>query len=73
MKKIIPLIVFAFASTGLLADEDLMAKLDTDKDGQISIEEAAEDSVVSAMFTQLDENKDGFLSTEELDKLENVN
>lgn len=70
MKRFIPLIVLAFASTGLIAEEDLMTKLDTDKDGQISIEEAAEDASLTAMFAQLDENKDGYLSAAELEKIE---
>lgn len=70
MKRFIPLLVLSFASTGLLANEDLMEKLDTDKDGFISIEEAAEDASLSAMFTALDINKDGLLSATELEKIE---
>ena len=67
MKKLIPLVALTFASMALIAEEDLMAKLDSDNDGRISIEEAAEDVALSAMFTELDTNKDGYLSPNELE------
>jgi Ca2+-binding EF-hand superfamily protein len=51
----------------LIAEEDLIAKLDSDNDGRISIEEAAEDESVSAKFAELDTNKDGYLSPTELE------
>ena len=70
MKKLIPLVVLTFASIVVFADEDLIAKLDTDNDGLISIEEAAEDASLSSMFAELDTNKDGYLSPVELDSLE---
>jgi hypothetical protein len=67
MKKLIPLIALTFTSMALFAEEDLMAKLDTDNDGRISIEEAAEDPSLAAMFAELDTNKDGYLSPSELE------
>ena len=66
MKKLITLVALSLISLALIADEDLIAKLDTDKDGQISIEEAAEDVSLAAMFSELDTNKDGYLSISEL-------
>ncbi|MFT6989146.1 MAG: Ca2+-binding EF-hand superfamily protein [Paraglaciecola sp.] len=67
MKKLIPLIALTFASMALIAEEDLIAKLDLDNDGRISIEEAAEDASLAAMFSELDTNKDGYLSASELE------
>ncbi|MEP1446755.1 MAG: EF-hand domain-containing protein [Paraglaciecola sp.] len=67
MKKLIPLFALTFASMAIIAEEDLIAKLDTDNDGRISIEEAAEDAALSAMFSELDTNKDGYLSPNELE------
>lgn len=67
MKTLIPLSVLAFASMALVAEEDLIAKLDSDNDGRISIEEAAEDASLSAMFAELDSNRDGYLSPSELE------
>ena len=66
MKKLISLVALAFASMALIAGEDLIAKLDSDNDGRISIEEAAEDASLSAIFAELDTNKDGYLSPVEL-------
>ena len=66
MKKLITLVALSLISLALIADEDLIAKLDTDKDGQISIEEAAEDVSLAAMFSELDTNKYGYLSISEL-------
>jgi Ca2+-binding EF-hand superfamily protein len=67
MKKLIPLLALTFASMALIAEEDLIAKLDSDNDGRISIEEAAEDTELLAMFSELDTNKDGYLSPSELE------
>ncbi|GAC17598.1 EF-hand domain-containing protein [Paraglaciecola arctica] len=67
MKKLIPLVVLTFASMALIAEEDLIAKLDSDNDGRISIEEAAQDASLAAMFAELDTNKDGYLSPSELE------
>ena len=52
----------------LVAEEDLIAKLDLDNDGRISIEEAAVDASLSAMFAELDTNKDVYLTAQELNK-----
>ena len=68
MKKLIPLFVLTLASVALFAEEDLIATLDSDNDGRISIEEAAEDASLLAMFAELDTNKDGYLSPSELEK-----
>ncbi|MFT6990018.1 MAG: Ca2+-binding EF-hand superfamily protein [Paraglaciecola sp.] len=51
----------------LIAEEDLIAKLDSDYDGRISIEEAADDASLSAMFAEIDTNKDGYLTPSELE------
>ena len=67
MKKLIVLVALSLISSALIADEDLLAKLDSDNDGRISIEEAAEDVSLAAMFSELDTNKDGYLSISELD------
>jgi Ca2+-binding EF-hand superfamily protein len=67
MKKLIALVALVFASMALIAEEDLIAKLDSDNDGRISIEEAAEDASLSVMFAELDTNKDGYLSPSELE------
>ncbi|MGK0305722.1 MAG: Ca2+-binding EF-hand superfamily protein [Gammaproteobacteria bacterium] len=67
MKKLIPLIALTFASMALIAEEDLIAELDLDNDGRISIEEAAEDASLAAVFSELDTNKDGYLSASELE------
>ena len=67
MKKLIVLVALSLISLALIADEDLLAKLDSDNDGRISIEEAAEDVSLAAMFSELDTNKDGYLSISELD------
>lgn len=67
MKYLIPLFALSLVSLALIAEEDLIAKLDSDNDGRISIEEAAEDASLSAMFAELDINKDGYLSPKELE------
>ena len=67
MKKLIVLVALSLISSALIADEDLLAKLDSDNDGRISIKEAAEDVSLAAMFSELDTNKDGYLSISELD------
>jgi Ca2+-binding EF-hand superfamily protein len=68
MKKLITLVALAFATMSITAEEDLLVKLDSDKDGRISIEEAAEDAPLSVMFAELDIDKDGYLTSSELDK-----
>ena len=68
MKKLIPLVVLSLASMALIAEEDLIAKFDSDNDGRISIEEAAEDTSLSAKFAELNTNKDDYLSPSELEK-----
>jgi Ca2+-binding EF-hand superfamily protein len=67
MKYLIPLVALSLVSLALIAEEDLIAKLDSDNDGRISIEEAAENASLSAMFAELDINKDGYLSPKELE------
>ncbi|MGB4813090.1 MAG: EF-hand domain-containing protein [Methylophilaceae bacterium] len=46
------------------ADADF-AKLDKNKDGKISLKEAAKDKSLSASFDAVDANKDGYISSEE--------
>jgi Ca2+-binding EF-hand superfamily protein len=67
MKKLITIAALLFASSVVFADEDLLATLDTDKDGRISVEEAAADPSLSAVFTEMDVNKDGYLTPSELE------
>ena len=67
MKKLIAIGGLILASAVALADEDVMAKLDTDNDGRISVEEAAIDASLSAVFAELDVNKDGYLTPSELE------
>jgi Ca2+-binding EF-hand superfamily protein len=69
MKKTFMLAFCLISSHVAFADEELFMQLDTNKDGLISIEEAASDSTVTAKFTELDSDKDGFLSAEEFDSL----
>ena len=68
MKMLIPLSLLTVASFVLVAEEDLMSKLDTDNDGKISIEEASQDASLSTMFIELDIDGDGYLSPKELEK-----
>jgi hypothetical protein len=67
MKKLIAIGSLILASASVLADEDVMSKLDTDNDGRISVEEAASDASLSAVFAELDVNKDGYLTPSELE------
>lgn len=67
MKKLILLVALPFISLTLIAEEDLIAKLDPDNDGRISIGEAAQEPSLMAMFAELDTNKDGYLSPTELE------
>ena len=67
MKKLIAIAGLIIASTAVLADEDILSTLDADNDGRISIEEAASDASLSAVFAELDINKDGYLSLSELE------
>jgi Ca2+-binding EF-hand superfamily protein len=47
--------------------EDLIKPLDTDLDGQLSLEEAAADPALEVNFQMLDADQDGFLTAEELE------
>ena len=68
MKKLIILSALILAAGSVFAqdDEDILAMLDTDVDGRISIEEAAADPDLAAVFAELDVNKDGYLTPSEL-------
>jgi|TARA_R110002012_G_scaffold146850_1_gene305171 Ca2+-binding EF-hand superfamily protein len=67
MKKLIVITSLLFASSSVLAQDDIMDALDTDNDGRISLEEASSDAALSSVFTELDVNKDGYLSASELE------
>ena len=67
MKKLITITALLLASAAIFADEDLLASLDIDKDGRISVEEAAADASLTAVFAEMDVNKDGYLSPSELE------
>ena len=66
MKKLILISAFTFASATSFAADDKLAALDSDNDGRISVEEAASDPALSAVFAELDANKDGYLTPSEL-------
>ncbi len=66
MKKLIIITAGLFIVTSVIAQEDKLSMLDTDNDGRISVEEAANDAALSATFAQLDTNKDGYLTPSEL-------
>ncbi|GAB5380571.1 MAG: hypothetical protein Alis3KO_19020 [Aliiglaciecola sp.] len=66
MKKTILFSALVLAAGSVFAQEDKLAVLDTDTDGRISVEEAASDPALSAVFAELDVNKDGYLTPSEL-------
>lgn len=66
MKKTVLLSALILTSAAAFAQEDKMAVLDIDTDGRISVEEAASDPALSAVFAKLDINKDGYLTPSEL-------
>jgi Ca2+-binding EF-hand superfamily protein len=67
MKKFI-LISSLMAASGLVAAQvDIITALDLDKDGRISLGEAAADKSLSDAFTTLDINEDGYLTADELE------
>ncbi|WJG11119.1 hypothetical protein [Aliiglaciecola sp. LCG003] len=66
MKKIILISMLAFDVSPAMAQNDPIKALDLDVDGRISIEEAASDPTLSAVFAELDVNKDGYLTAQEL-------
>lgn len=68
MKKLTLLITLAAMANISSAEENSINTLDTDKDGKISLQEAAADEKLAAIFTELDTDKDGFLSVQELAK-----
>lgn len=68
MKKLILLSTLILASGVSFAGEgnDMMAQLDADKDGRISVTEASADATLTAKFGELDADKDGYLTANEL-------
>ena len=66
MKNVLLLTIIALVSAVAIAQEDKMANLDVDKDGRISVEEAAKDEALAALFADLDKDKDGYLTAKEL-------
>ncbi|NCP64162.1 MAG: hypothetical protein GW763_04220 [Paraglaciecola sp.] len=65
MKNLILVLSILLTTTAVMADEDKFSQLDTDEDGLISIEEAAADASLAAVFTELDADKDGYLTPAE--------
>ena len=55
-----------FISASARADNELIEKLDLDKDGQITIKEAIANPAVLASFGKIDTNGDGKISSIEL-------
>ncbi|MEP4888754.1 MAG: hypothetical protein ABJV04_01900 [Aliiglaciecola sp.] len=66
MKKTILISAFVLASSAVYAQVDKISILDANADGRISVEEAASDPALSAVFAKLDINKDGYLTPSEL-------
>ncbi len=66
MKKTLLLTTLFVSSTFAFAQSSKYVELDTNSDGRISVEEAASDPSLSAVFADLDLNKDGYLTKEEL-------
>lgn len=71
MKRIAVIVgaVLLTASGALYAGpaEDLIGSLDSDLDGQLSLEEAAADPALEANFKLLDADQDGDLTVQELE------
>jgi Ca2+-binding EF-hand superfamily protein len=65
MKNLILVLSILLTTTAVIADEDKFSQLDADEDGLISIEEAAADAALAAVFTELDADKDGYLTPAE--------
>lgn len=65
-KRYLVALMFLTAGTSAFAQEEKLDTLDGDADGRISIEEAASDPALSAVFADLDINKDGYLTAGEL-------
>jgi hypothetical protein len=77
MKKtnyIVPFVFIAasmqlFISASVRADNELIEKLDLDKDGQITIKEAVAHPAVLALFGKIDTDGNGKISSTELAKI----
>jgi Ca2+-binding EF-hand superfamily protein len=57
-------------STAANAQESLMATLDDDQDGLISLREAVGHKTLLENFNKIDANEDGYISLDELDASE---
>ena len=66
MKKLILGSVLILAAGTVLAGNEKLSALDTNKDGLLSIEEAKVDPTLNNTFSELDVNQDGYLSESEL-------
>lgn len=68
MTKLLLVLTASLFSLAITAQEPIenVHVLDTDKDGLISVEEAKQDTELSAVFEKLDTDKDGFLSKQEI-------
>lgn len=58
-----------FISVSAIADNELLEKLDLDKDGQITIKEAVADPAILASFGKIDTDGNGKISSIELAKI----
>ena len=56
----------ANAQEAMIAETTMIAQLDVDQDGLISLKEAVSDTELLRKFGRLDDNKDGKLSEQEL-------
>jgi hypothetical protein len=65
MKKFAFVALMSVAAVAFASD-DLLTKLDADKDGAVSEQEAAADAAVAGKFAEADANKDGKLDATEL-------
>ena len=67
MKKLIAASILIFTSVAALAQIDILAALDVDQDGRISVQEATADKEISEAFSALDVDQDGYLTADELE------
>ncbi|MCC2615539.1 EF-hand domain-containing protein [Aestuariibacter halophilus] len=67
MKKLM-MAATALLALNAYAEQDAMKALDTDKDGKVSVEEAAKDAGLAAVFAKLDSDQDGYLTASEMAK-----
>lgn len=66
-------LVLIFSGATVAAEQSLYSKIDADKDGSISQQEASTFTVLSEQWDELDANADGVLDQAEFAKFETIN